>query len=426
MAFSLVTSGGAQSADTLTATTAALDTTGAGLLVVYTAGDNLFDAVVTDSKGNTWTPLVDAPHAPDARWFYCANPTVGSGHTFTVSDAGSVARLPSLGVLAFSHTGLAVFHQETGLQTNGTTAQPGSQTPTSDNALVVQGITFVLGGGVPTIDGTYTIPYSAAYAASVANGIAVAYDIQTTAATTNPTWTFGSFAFTALRSASFTEVVAIALSPGVGSLVLAGQAPLAISPLTIAIPVGSLVLDGPAPTSNATNSPVIGVPPGSLLLTGLSPTPVFSHVYPDPGGLVLTGQVPSILFGGLGPVDVPPGSLVLQGYAPVSYPTATGDVSQLGIEFIQAVSAPARVSTLGAEFILRQTPNVIVSQLIVEIIRRTITITESCPSDWAIAPATGPPGCPTGLPLAATVVDPIFPGRAVLVLAGAPPTVSVS
>src|SRR4026209_2389297 len=113
MAFTFLTSAGAQSANNTTATTAGIDTTGAGLLVAYTAADFNMDAVVTDSYGNTWTSGSDPGTGPDTRIFYCITPTVGTGHTFTVSDNLSNARLPSIAVLAFSVSGVAVVDQET-------------------------------------------------------------------------------------------------------------------------------------------------------------------------------------------------------------------------------------------------------------------------------------------------------------------------
>jgi hypothetical protein len=384
MAFTFLTAVGAQSANTTTATTAGIDTSGAGLLVVYTAADNGMDAVVTDSYGNTWSSAIDGSMAPDSRFFYCISPSVGTGHTFTVSDNLGNARLPSIAVLAFSVSGVAVFDQESRVQTNGTTAQPGSITPSEDNALVVQGITFVLGGGVPTIDGAYAIEYSAAYSASVANGIAAAYDIQTTAAATNPTWTFGSFAFSSCRSASFTEDAATPGLMGVRALTLAGLAPSLA--LTVPIPSGAIVFAGHGiPYDNFT----IDVPTGSLLLTGL--------------GTALEGVF-----------EVPTGSLVLSGLAPLAAVITHAHLSQFAVEFAQPARAGGNLSQFAVEVIAGQSATARLSQLVVEVMHYTVAVPPEpcptvhqfgCPVDLPVPLGAVPTGCPTDLPLEPTVAE---------------------
>ena len=66
------------------ATTSAIDTTGATLLVALIVTDT-GGGTMSDSKGNTWTALTahSGGTTVTGQLFYVSNPTVGSGHTFT-------------------------------------------------------------------------------------------------------------------------------------------------------------------------------------------------------------------------------------------------------------------------------------------------------------------------------------------------------
>lgn len=71
-------------------TTAAVDTTGSNLIVIatclYTAANGT--GLPTDSKSNVWTEVsANAGPAATLTVWYCLNPTVGAGHTFTYSQA---------------------------------------------------------------------------------------------------------------------------------------------------------------------------------------------------------------------------------------------------------------------------------------------------------------------------------------------------
>ena len=90
-------------------TSNAIDTTGANLIVLAVSyygglGNTLIAGEVSDSKGNTWTALTNrgSNNAGNVRLFYCSNPTVGSGHTFTASDSGGGGTYPSLFAIALS------------------------------------------------------------------------------------------------------------------------------------------------------------------------------------------------------------------------------------------------------------------------------------------------------------------------------------
>lgn len=221
MAYALVAQTTAASANNLNVTTGSIDTTGADLLLVFVSDRNDADTdpAPTDSKSNIWTALSSNVVAGGERgkWYYSKNPTIGSGHTFSWDVTGTGAG-PAIAVLAFSGSNLsAPFDQQTANTNFGTTIAPGSQTPTNDNELIVQGISFNTSQtAAPSVNGGYTFAGTTAdYRNLTGNsrGIAVAYLIQGSKAATNPTWTMDSATSILANSASF-----IAASGGGGSV----------------------------------------------------------------------------------------------------------------------------------------------------------------------------------------------------------------
>ncbi len=181
MTIALVVHAGAPSGDAVSATTAGIDTTGASLLIICGSFIGT-SATVSDSVGgnsNTWTPLTGTlTGGRSEQLFYCASPTVGSGHTFTVTGS-----FPAICVVAFSNTAASPFDQES----NNFGGQPGSITPSEDNEVLVTG----LGHSDAT---SQSIDQSFIITDDIANGgfsvgAAMAYLIETTATAKNPTWT---------------------------------------------------------------------------------------------------------------------------------------------------------------------------------------------------------------------------------------------
>lgn len=171
--------GGAGSA---TNTSSAVDTTGAALLVgvsaYYTAGGG--SVVPSDSKSNVWTFLT--PRGSNAsgtvRICYCLAPTVGTGHTFTITSGNAFAG----GVFAaFSATGpLDINNGASGLQ-------PGSATPVNAGELIIAGLGAGVAGTTYTIDSGFTVAAQFAWL-SGAYGIGLAYLNQGAATAVNPAW----------------------------------------------------------------------------------------------------------------------------------------------------------------------------------------------------------------------------------------------
>jgi hypothetical protein len=196
MAFSFIAGVGVAGAEG-GGTTAAINTTGADLIVLIRSGVSGGGAI-SDSKGNTWTARTNQAHGSNGggtRIYDCAAPSVGSGHTFTVA-AGSV--FGGIYVLAFSGAHASPFDQQSTGTGTGTTIQPGSVTPTEGNELVV----FGAGALEATIDissvNVGTLGSHAAGVDGVNYGGGIAHLIQTSASAVNPTITLsGSSGVTA-------------------------------------------------------------------------------------------------------------------------------------------------------------------------------------------------------------------------------------
>ncbi len=195
MSYSLIAHTGAGGSAN-SATTSAINTSGANLLIVsasWYAGTTT-SGVVSDSKSNTWTLLTkhtsDLPCANQL--FYCVPVAVGSGHTFTFSGTDSFA---SIGVQAWSGNAAVPFDSQSGNdQTHNisNTIQPGSLLPSEDNCLVVASLQFENNSAnTVTIDSGFTISDTVPYSGGNNEGGSMAYLVQTTATSVNPTWDVG-------------------------------------------------------------------------------------------------------------------------------------------------------------------------------------------------------------------------------------------
>lgn len=174
-------------------TSSAIDTTGASLLIINVANAFLFDPVLSDSKGNTWhfaLSLDDVSNNSQFNMAYAWNPTVGSGHTFTVDGA---LNFVSAEVIAFSgiRTSSDPLDQ---INTNRggsiSTLQTGSITPSQNGSLLVAGLaTSQAAGYNASINNSFSITDQLPLSAGEYYGSAVAWKDQGVAAAINPTWT---------------------------------------------------------------------------------------------------------------------------------------------------------------------------------------------------------------------------------------------
>ncbi len=182
-------------------TTAAMDSTGANLIVVCLSGlVGEQGSGISDSKGNTWTPLTVSIAQAFTRLFYCFNPTVGSGHTFS---GGQVYH--GLTAIALSGALTSPFDQENGTTAASTTIQPGSVTPSQDNELIVMGIGMDSQSNADhsSIDSGMTVAEHQPAIFNTTFGNVIAYKIQTSAAAINPTETVTASNSMSARIATF-------------------------------------------------------------------------------------------------------------------------------------------------------------------------------------------------------------------------------
>lgn len=194
-------------------TSSSIDTTGATLLVIHVADADAVATTVSDSKGNTWTPLAARQNSVESQLYYCASPTVGSGHTFTTSASSA---FPAGQVLAFSGVDASPFDVQNGNTTTDSTIQTGSVTPAEDGSLIVAGVGHVRGVS-PTIGSGFAVTDSNALYGGTYYGAGAAYLVQTTAAAINPTWTLDSSGVLAATIAVF--------APSAGGGAIAANSP---------------------------------------------------------------------------------------------------------------------------------------------------------------------------------------------------------
>jgi hypothetical protein len=167
------------------ATTGAIDTTGADLIVVaYVYSEFAAAPTISDSKSNTWTAMTEVGSWLNLRFAYCAGGTVGSGHTFTCSGGTFM----SLAVIAVSGAHATPADQENGTISFSSPYQPGSITPSVDGCLVLCASGNAGSAGSTTINSSMTILETVAYTADHFQ-VDLAWRVQATAAAINPSWT---------------------------------------------------------------------------------------------------------------------------------------------------------------------------------------------------------------------------------------------
>lgn len=159
------------------AVTSAINTTGASLLVAYVANylaDSSTPGSVVDSKGNTWIALTNFQETPAINLclWYCLTPTVGSGHTVTVTN-----NYPAVAFSAWS--GVLSFSAE---------ASPGPVTPTQAGDLLISGYSDATGNAMISVDSGFTI-FDSALVGGTYLPLAVASLIAPNTSAVTPTWT---------------------------------------------------------------------------------------------------------------------------------------------------------------------------------------------------------------------------------------------
>lgn len=180
------------------ATTSALDTTNATLLVVgYMANRDLSTTVVSDSKGNTWHSATVYSYSDHYVTFYYSWDhggsalSVGSGHTVSVSQTGYHGALTFVAYSGSLTTSDPYDQHNGGGGEGSSTEQPGSITPSANGSLVLLNVGILLTSiTVSSVSDSFSLMTSASLSGEFSTTLADL--IQTTAAAINPTITYSS------------------------------------------------------------------------------------------------------------------------------------------------------------------------------------------------------------------------------------------
>lgn len=169
-------------------TTTTISSTGADLMVAAVTfyEPSTAPSINFDTYGNTWVAETQWGGAGNANtiFYHVYSPTTGGAHA-----VGFTGGFGSACIAAFSGSTSSALDQQNGNgSASSTTITTGSVTPTQANELVLTSFGTFTAGPYTTPSG-FTLISSAAYASGVSCGVAIAYQIQTSATADNPTWT---------------------------------------------------------------------------------------------------------------------------------------------------------------------------------------------------------------------------------------------
>jgi hypothetical protein len=197
-----------------TVTTGTLNIATANAIVVGVADYQLASlGTVTDNAGNTYTRVRTNTDgvSPRIALYVCLAPVVSSSMTFTYTGGGGTVAYPSIYVVGLHSTYPLVVDQQNGTGlSSATSGQPGSITPSQDNCIVFTACNSTGSFGVPappSVSSTYSTNIMRAPFVNLRNFAGgMAWNIQTTATATNPTWTYAGSFPSALLIVSLKEV----------------------------------------------------------------------------------------------------------------------------------------------------------------------------------------------------------------------------
>jgi hypothetical protein len=178
------------------ATTAAIDTSGASILVVAVTTQGL-SGTVSDSEGNTWTALTQSAGGSTAisRLYYCLSPSTSASHTFTVSSLAYPV------IYALAASGVTTYEEEDVVGGTAASSTSGcSVAGTYAESLVVSAIQIWTSNTGAMDSGFTTIQTD--FSSGINYGAAFAYKV--TATPISPTWSWASSDEYAAAMASFT------------------------------------------------------------------------------------------------------------------------------------------------------------------------------------------------------------------------------
>jgi len=250
---------------TNSATTNALNTTGANLIVLGLSCASSVTPAISDSQSNTWTQIaLVSAGTGKCILYYCSAPSTSASHTFTASATNIFAFLAAQAWSGAKSSG-PLDQQTSNGSGSSATIQPGSITPSQNNCLVITAMNGSIAGTM-SIDSSFSISDQKALVGSVNYTGAMADFVQGTAAAINPTWTnSGGASFIDAAIASFlpstgtnVNLVAAAITaadaaftPQVSVPLAAGAITAAAANFTISLPVQNIPLTAAAITALA-------------------------------------------------------------------------------------------------------------------------------------------------------------------------------
>lgn len=182
-------------------TTNDLDTTGSKLLKVVIASE-ISSPTLTDSYGNTWTGQTARTLSGSfyEKGFFCANPLVGPGHTFTATATGHQPAIAVIGVPGVTIS--SPLDAQNGSGAHDSSLTPGSITPSASTNISIIGIVLATSlSGPPSIPG-YVVTDFQNNIGGLAYGVALAYKIGVSSPE-NPTIIFPNSAYAAAEIVTF-------------------------------------------------------------------------------------------------------------------------------------------------------------------------------------------------------------------------------
>ena len=202
MAITLVSYGDG-TGTTASATSSAIDTTGANLLIAVVSGFNaeIDESVFSDNKSNTFFVISDTTGNASSKVFGCFNPTVGIGHTVSYSKSSSY---PQVGLYSFSGVDAPnfVFSQNDSASRSSVTV--GSVEATKNNSLFFLSVTsgpYTLS----SVTGGFTTLTNVGGVGAAYMGLHTAYKIQSAAGAENPTVTMSGSGDLSATMSTFLE-----------------------------------------------------------------------------------------------------------------------------------------------------------------------------------------------------------------------------
>ncbi len=210
-----------------TGNSSAINTTGASHIFVLVADyQGASPAVLTDSQSNTWTGLTIKSNSASvqARLYYCENPSTSATHTFAANGTSSFA---ALSVAAFSGGATSSsFDVQNGALGGGgvTSLATGSVTPGVNNEVLIYGLGLSSFAAAPFTISVGTMLDAAPIIGGTSWGLAMAYEIQTTATARSPSfgWVNGTPASAAVIATFKAAAAGTSVSGALGTAVASG------------------------------------------------------------------------------------------------------------------------------------------------------------------------------------------------------------